>query len=275
MWVVVVIAAIILIWIIGNYVRFRGAEGIRRAMRISYKKHFDRHRSDVQRGLKGWDMEALERGLNVERERLQQEAGKFVEKIDKCTDSDELEELGRAIEESDAYKYHPEMITEKYEEKACDLGLSNLPFLQREHKKEHIKSSRARNTSHETGLFGALGTRNRATTPDSQIWVWVELTPFLYMEEQESLEALVEYAVYREIPLVDAEEKVKLRFLKNALNRAVKKIISETDESMTSLGMSHWKRYVWVSLLDDDLQERIARILTEEQKKNLFRYGIL
>ena len=78
MWVVVVIAAIILIWIIGNYVRFRGAEGIRRAMRISYKKHFDRHRSDVQRGLKGWDMEALERGLNVERERLQQEAGKFV-----------------------------------------------------------------------------------------------------------------------------------------------------------------------------------------------------
>ena len=108
---------------------------------------------------------------------------------------------------------------------------------------------------HHTALFGALSTRNRVCGfPNNETIIWLELSPFLQMEEHESIESLCDYAVYRE--LVDKIEATNYQKLVSAINRGLLKVIKNEPNRLKGLLMFKVK-IPWMDLL---IEETISKV---------------
>jgi len=143
-------------------------------------------------------------------------------------------------------------------------GIEGIRSAMRQSYKQHFQkqlhSPSTDNSAHSAGLFGALATRNLVSGRDfSEPDVWMELTPFLYMEQMESVRALQEYAVYRE-----AAGQMRLddiAFLRSQLNQAVNRIIEEAGIDRLSFALL--KTYPWVTLFDERTRSRIQTLLLD------------
>ena len=116
-------------------------------------------------------------------------------------------------------------------------------------KKEHGQSPYS---PHVIGLYSALGTRYRAhgTTVNMED-LWCELTPFLVMEEQEAVEALAEYMVFKEHP-----GDTQVTWLRNSLNAALAGLCDDSYRRMATTGMRN--HVAWCALLTADTAEMMA-----------------
>ncbi len=106
---------------------------------------------------------------------------------------------------------------------------------------------------HLVGLFGAMGTRMLANgLPAAELSVWLEVAPFAIIEDEEvSVEALAEYAVYVE-RTVDA----KVEGLRAAINGAFRR--GEGEPSMRRIMTAPQARQRrWYALLDDDVRSSL------------------
>jgi hypothetical protein len=117
-------------------------------------------------------------------------------------------------------------------------------------------------TPHQFGLFGALYTRYMtAGISKDAAEIWVELSPFLLMEEPDGLEALCEYVVYQERP-----SEAKTSWLKYAVSESLRKpaISEESPRHLASRAML-CKVCWFFELVDDD----VRRALEHETAKDL------
>ena len=106
---------------------------------------------------------------------------------------------------------------------------------------------------HHAGLYGALGTRYLIRRHSiSERDLWLELAPFFAMEEQESVEALVEYAIYQERPK-DAGIG-RLAFLINSALCACK------DEIKVQVAVASRRAPSWVSLLREETAQMLGNV---------------
>ena len=108
---------------------------------------------------------------------------------------------------------------------------------------------------HYTALFGALATRNQVCGVSiDEVTVWLELSPFLYMEERESISTLSLYAVYREIPEEISEEN-RTR-LTTDINQAVLKGLNKEPERIKTI-LAHNLPFTWIQLLSEETVDAI------------------
>ncbi len=99
---------------------------------------------------------------------------------------------------------------------------------------------------HVIGLYSALGTcyatrRNKVTVQE----ILCELTPFLVMEEYESVEAVAEYAVFKE-HAIDTQRT----WLSNSINTALESLTDDSYRRMATIGMLN--HVAWCALLNAD-----------------------
>ena len=74
--------------------------------------------------------------------------------------------------------------------------------------------------AHRTALYGALGTRNQLSGfSANEFDIWLELVPFLEIEQEEGIAALCEYAAWRE--MVGAVHSVDVQYLQGRINKGI------------------------------------------------------
>jgi hypothetical protein len=96
---------------------------------------------------------------------------------------------------------------------------------------------------HQAGLYGALGTRYMAGFKSvPEVVIWAELAPFLNLEQNDGLQALAEYVVYKEMPL-DANKKWISEQIKKGLS------LLRDEERKGIEMMAKVNRFAWTSLL--------------------------
>ena len=106
-------------------------------------------------------------------------------------------------------------------------------------------------TPHIAGLYGALSTRYiAAKIPQLEPFLWIELTPFLLMDEKESINALAEYVSCSRNPEDKQEE-----WLKRVINNALRKIQSANEDrrAMAVMALIYPTIY-WRILLNQDVK---------------------
>lgn len=110
-------------------------------------------------------------------------------------------------------------------------------------------------TAHQVALWGALGERyeikgfkintsNIMQTLSNQQMVLAELLPFLYLSEDESREALVEYVIYKEYP-----KDAKVSWLTNIVQKGHKITREKDDLYEEMMKLSKTKEFAWLLLL--------------------------
>ncbi len=122
--------------------------------------------------------------------------------------------------------------------------------------KKHVKIAQQRKLSnvHQIGLYGALASRYRVkwqqpvkpTEPE----IWVELIPFLSMNEQESIEALAEYVLYKEWPV-----ESKISWLEEKINKALLNISEITQEQKEIIQ----SRLKWYNFVNSENKKRLFK----------------
>lgn len=112
------------------------------------------------------------------------------------------------------------------------------------------------NSAHEVALYGSLASRYRAL---GQVWteveLWADVAPFLQMDESEGVEALAEYAALKECP-----EGARLSWLKDAINRAIRKVAGNENESLLVAALFMKQRIQWWNLLDEPERLLVERL---------------
>jgi hypothetical protein len=112
---------------------------------------------------------------------------------------------------------------------------------------------------HHAGLFGALGDRYKVrgvlrdpAFPD--VVLWAELTPFLLMSKEDSVDALAEYVLWQERPSAARKE-----WLTQKINRALSTKPSSNDSprSLASLGLIN--NVSWCELLYSETRITLSR----------------
>jgi hypothetical protein len=121
-------------------------------------------------------------------------------------------------------------------------------------------------SAHEYALFGAIGSRLRLsgfciTQPQdwrrlvgpqtcdlqAELRIWLEVIPFLYLDESTAREALAEYVVYKELPL-----DVRRTWLKEVVNRGYRLTMNEEDADLESLlAICRAAKVEWMELTED------------------------
>jgi len=122
--------------------------------------------------------------------------------------------------------------------------------------RKHLNSARqkAEQNAHHIGLFGALGSRYRITGMYfNEAEVWGELTPFLFMDEADSIEALAEYAVYKEKRYPDYDAKAS--WLKKLINEALEKGVRDRK----IFNSDTISRFAWYDLVDFDVKYKLKK----------------
>lgn len=100
---------------------------------------------------------------------------------------------------------------------------------------------------HKVGLYQALATRYAAAgNPIPEILIWLELTPFMALDETTALDALAEYVVLKEIP-----NRARLAFLTGAIRKGVE-AAAKNEELQIQLEEAIAQGAFWTVLLDDD-----------------------
>lgn len=103
---------------------------------------------------------------------------------------------------------------------------------------------------HYMGLYGALGNWKNANRQSvNEMQMWVELAPFLVMNEEDSVEALAEYIVFMDRHKYD--EYPRIDMLTSKLNNALKYSTGEIRE-LAIVGVSN--RFDWCNLIDEDIK---------------------
>ncbi|MDD4051243.1 MAG: hypothetical protein PHR28_05010 [candidate division Zixibacteria bacterium] len=123
---------------------------------------------------------------------------------------------------------------------------------------------------HQAALYGALGSRMKARRQAVvEIITWMELLPFMLLEETEGIETLSEYVVYQEMP-----KKANQQLLRRRLNLAIQRPLPEfwlkklgedpvmemPKGEMTAINLAvigFVNQCAWVNLLEPELYERI------------------
>ncbi len=123
------------------------------------------------------------------------------------------------------------------------------------------------NSAHGAGLYGALGTRYKASgIPFWEGDIWPQLVPFQIMNEKIGMEALAEYAVYQEKP-----EDAELKWLKEMVNKAFSSDEFKSSKTHRITAMMGLQRNApWCELLDPDVREFLekdAAYITSEIEK--------
>jgi hypothetical protein len=102
---------------------------------------------------------------------------------------------------------------------------------------KHLKKARlgqigvGTDPPHATAMFGALGTRNKVLgLPFGEPYLWTELFPFLELDDQEGLEALADYAVWRELPS-DLTER-QLQNLASTINAGLTRMLKKNNPAV-------------------------------------------
>lgn len=97
---------------------------------------------------------------------------------------------------------------------------------------------------HSLGLYGALGSRYRALgRPINEAIMWSELTPFLLMDQSDSVEALAEYALFQERP-----NEARTGWLKDRINLSFRSHHDESVIAATSIALMN--EVAWCDLLE-------------------------
>lgn len=109
---------------------------------------------------------------------------------------------------------------------------------------------------HQAGLFGAMASRMAVNNlPVTEQSVWLEVLPFMLIEDEEnSAEALAEYAVY-----VERTVDTKIEGLKETLNGAFRRA-PEGSEFLTVAAIEGLEHRRWHDLLENDVKEKLATI---------------
>lgn len=122
---------------------------------------------------------------------------------------------------------------------------------------------------HHAGLFGALGTRYklrdvlaRGGIPD--VVLWPELTPFLLMSQEDSVEALAEYVLWQERPAAARTE-----WLAQKINKALRTESTSEDSPRQAASYALINKLGWCELLDPENK----KILSREAKQILGESG--
>jgi hypothetical protein len=103
--------------------------------------------------------------------------------------------------------------------------------------------TRQRNFSSSNGLYGALASRYMVGFESvSEVVIWAELAPFLYLEPNEGLSALAEYVVYKEMPL-DANRKWLSEQIKKGL------LLLDDEKRKTLEIVADVNQFVWKELV--------------------------
>ena len=119
--------------------------------------------------------------------------------------------------------------------------------------------SEGNNSPHYCGLYGALGTRYLARNHSvSEMELYLELTPFLMMSEEDAIEALAEYALYQESPK-DAD----VPQLEALINTAFQ---SCGIEQKSQMAVAASKTPAWVKFLNEETSEMVGKILSPSEK---------
>jgi hypothetical protein len=114
---------------------------------------------------------------------------------------------------------------------------------------------------HITGLLAAMGSRMAVNNlPVTSTAIWHEVAPFAAIEDEEvSVEALAEYAVY-----VERTVDTKLGGLREALNYWLRR--SHADGPFMKLVTNPYAEGCrWQGLLEDDVRERLAEIRSDRE----------
>ncbi|GJM17091.1 MAG: hypothetical protein DHS20C13_24180 [Thermodesulfobacteriota bacterium] len=108
---------------------------------------------------------------------------------------------------------------------------------------------------HFMALYGALGNfKQRNKLPIVEANMWIELTPFLAMSENDSIEALVEYIVYLDRHRFP-DEYPNIKPLSSLINTSLANVSGEIRD-MAILGVLN--HVGWCELLDNDLLEQLS-----------------
>lgn len=96
--------------------------------------------------------------------------------------------------------------------------------------------------------------------------LWAELTPFLLMPSEVSIEALTEYVIYQETP-----ERANLAWLRQMINEAMYSIYipNEPLELWEFPPTSFALEIPWFHLLESEIQESIENFIADETHNNL------
>jgi len=112
---------------------------------------------------------------------------------------------------------------------------------------------------HRAGLFGALGTRYKVrgvlrnpAFPD--VVLWPELTPFLLMSKEDSVEALAEYALWQERP-----SAAKKEWLARKINSALSTKPSSDDSPRSLASLAFINNVSWCELLNRETRMTLSR----------------
>lgn len=140
-------------------------------------------------------------------------------------------------------------------------GTEGIREAMRESYEKHYKLAQVHEfpglTPHEAGLLGALGTRYKAWGKKvSEQLLWIELTPFLMMEERQAVEALAEYVVFKEYP-----KRARTLWLLRCLNSAIMSCEDTDLVASIILGLAH--EVPWVALLEKQTLDKIDQLALE------------
>lgn len=114
-------------------------------------------------------------------------------------------------------------------------------------------------TIHQAALFGALGSRYRVRLKSfSEMGIWVELSPFMLMSEEDAIDALIEYVVYQERP-----KEANISWLSEIINDVLRKTHPSEDSPVAMASMAVINRVAWYSLLDSDIKNEIEKNASE------------
>ncbi len=98
-------------------------------------------------------------------------------------------------------------------------------------------------TLHQVGLYGCLGTRYMTGFKmQSEVELWLELTPFLKLTPDDGLAALAEYIVYKEMPA-----KADVMMLTDQLKKGLSMLNQEEQE--TTLVVARINSFTWTYLV--------------------------
>jgi hypothetical protein len=128
------------------------------------------------------------------------------------------------------------------------------------HMKKAVKGTIGVGTDsfHSTAMFGALGSRNKVSGyPFNEPYIWIELAPFLELEDHYALEVLVEYAVWREMPKeVNTSD---IEGLTTAVNRGVAKMIDKRHPALQIVARPDFA-IPWATLISAEVRSSITEI---------------
>lgn len=114
---------------------------------------------------------------------------------------------------------------------------------------------------HSTAMFGALGTRNKVSGyPVNEPYIWIELSPFLELEAQLGVEALADYAVWRELPNELTEPQ--LENLANTINGGLLQMLKKKHPAL-QIAIRPDFAIPWASLISKQTRTSVNKMKPE------------